>query len=67
VVVSETVEHLDERGRVTVKLPYRELLKEGYIQVLTPDGVLFRRVSRRPLRTRAPALDDVDADAMKDV
>ncbi|HUR69436.1 MAG TPA: hypothetical protein VM370_09335 [Candidatus Thermoplasmatota archaeon] len=63
--MAETIEHLDERGRVTVRAAYRELLKEGYVQVLTPDGVLFRRVSKRPLRTRAPALDNVDDEAMK--
>lgn len=65
--VGETAEHLDERGRVTVKAPFRKILKDGYVQVLTPDGVLFRRVSRRPLRSRAPALDDVDDEAMKDL
>lgn len=63
--MGEAVEHLDERGRVTVKPPYRQLLKDGYVQVLTPDGVLFRRVSRRALKSRAPALDSVDDEAMK--
>ena len=63
--MSEAVEHLDERGRVTVRPAFRKLLKEGYVQVLTPDGVLFRRVSRRPLKTRASALDNVDDEAMK--
>lgn len=63
-VTGEIVEHLDARGRVTIKAEYRERLKEGYIQILTPDGVLFRRVSKQPLRSRAPALDNVDDDAM---
>lgn len=66
-IVGEAVEHLDERGRVTVKGPFREILREGYVQVLTPEGVLFRKVSRRPLRSKAPALDNVDDEAMKDL
>jgi DNA-binding transcriptional regulator/RsmH inhibitor MraZ len=64
-LVTEAVEHLDERGRVTVKSAFRDVLKDGYVQVLTPDGVLFRRVSKRPLRTKAPALDNVDDEASK--
>ena len=63
--VTEAVEHLDERGRVTVRKEYRRVLENGYVQVLTPNGVLFRRVSTKPLRTKAPALDDVDEEAMK--
>jgi DNA-binding transcriptional regulator/RsmH inhibitor MraZ len=61
------VEHLDARGRVTVKAEYRDRLKDGYLQILTPDGVLFRRVSTRPLKTKARALDDVDDEAMADL
>jgi hypothetical protein len=43
------------------------MLRDGYVQVLTPDGVLFRRLSKRPLRSRAPALDTVDDEASKDI
>ncbi|GEM_PF-3993628 len=64
---AEAVEHLDARGRVTVKAAFRDRLKDGYVQILTPDGVLFRRVSTTPLRTKAPALDDVDGEAMADL
>lgn len=64
---ADIVERLDARGRVTVKAEYRDRLKDGYVQILTPDGVLFRRVSMRPLRSKAPALDDVDDDALADL
>jgi len=66
-VAEEVVEELDARGRVTVKAAYREHLRGGYVQILTPDGVLFRRVSKAPLKAKAPALDDVDDDAMADL
>lgn len=65
--MSESIERLDERGRVTIRPAFREHLRDGYVQVLTPDGVLFRKVSRRPLRTKAPALDSVDDEAAKDL
>ena len=65
--MAESVEHLDERGRVTIRPAFREHLRDGYVQVLTPDGVLFRKISRRPLRTKAPALDNVDDEAAKDL
>lgn len=65
--VSEAVEHLDERGRVTVKSEFRKHLEGGYIQVLTPRGVLFHKVPRGKLRTKAPALENVDEEAMKDL
>lgn len=65
--VGDTVEHIDQRGRITIKAAYRRHLEGGYVQVLTPEGVLIRRVSRRPLRTKAPALDDVDQEAMRDL
>lgn len=63
--MGEAVEHLDDRGRVTVKQQYRERLKDGYIQILTPDGVLFHAVSKKKLKAKAPALMDVDDEAMK--
>lgn len=63
--MSEAIEHLDARGRVTIKAPYRERLRHGYVQILTPDGVLFRAVTLAPMRTDAPALVNMDEDAMK--
>ena len=60
-----TVERLDDRGRATVKASFRKQLEQGYVQVLTPDGVLFRAVPKR-LKSRASARD-VDAEALKDV
>jgi len=65
--VTEAVEHLDDRGRVTVRAEFRSHLAEGYIQVLTPRGVLFHKVPTRKLKTKAPALDNVDDEAMKDL
>lgn len=65
--VADVVERLDERGRVTVRAEFRAFLSGGYVQVLTPEGVLFRRLSRRALRTKAPALDSVEAEAQKDL
>lgn len=58
------VERLDDRGRATVKPAYRDILRDGYVQVLTPEGVLFLVVPRR-FRSKAPALDDVDEVAME--
>lgn len=60
------VERLDDRGRATVKAPFREKLGRGYVQVLTPDGVLFRAVPEK-LKSRGPSRDDVDEEAMKDL
>lgn len=65
--MSEAVEHLDARGRVTVKLPFRDRLRDGYIQVLTPDGVLFYSVKGRKLKSKGSALADVDDEAAKDL
>lgn len=62
----KSVERLDDRGRGTVKPPFRAKLKDGYVQVLTPDGVLFMAV-RRHIRSRAPSLVSVDEEALKDV
>lgn len=61
---SAHVERLDERGRATVRPDFRNVLKDGYVQVLTPEGVLFLVVPRR-FRSKAPSLDDVDDVAME--
>ncbi len=66
-LVSDAVEHLDERGRVTVRAAFRRHLQGGYIQILTPDGVLFHAVKRKKIRSNASALDNVDDEALKDV
>lgn len=65
VMAASHIEHLDERGRVTVKAPYRGRLRRGYVQVLTKDGVLFAAVPER-IRADAPSLANVDDEAMKD-
>lgn len=60
-----TVERLDDRGRATVKGPFRKRLEHGYVQVLTPDGVLFRAIPPR-LRSRGSS-ERVDEEALKDL
>lgn len=60
------LDHLDERGRATVKPRFRPMLRDGFVQILTPDGVTFARPTRR-LKTDAPSLGDVDDEALRDV
>jgi hypothetical protein len=65
-MAGDAVEHLDERGRATVKAKFRPLLEGGYVQVLTPDGVLFAAVPAR-IKSKAPSLVNVDDAALSDV
>jgi hypothetical protein len=52
-MASDPVDHLDDRGRATVRPKFRARLAEGFVQILTPDGVLLASVPKR-VRSRAP-------------
>lgn len=41
------VSRLDERGRLTIRHEFRDLLGEKVLQILTPHGVLLRPVPDR--------------------
>ncbi|MFQ6013348.1 MAG: hypothetical protein ACE5LS_06865 [Thermoplasmata archaeon] len=38
------VDRLDKRGRLTIRRPFRRLLGDRVVQILTPHGVLLRPV-----------------------
>lgn len=63
---SSRIDHLDDRGRATVRPEFRAALDAGYVQVRTPDGVLFVAVVPH-IPAAGPSLDDVDDEAMKDL
>lgn len=65
-VPPEPVDRLDDRGRATVSPAFRARLRDGFVQVLTPDGVLFAPVATH-IKAAGPSLDDVDDEAAKDL
>lgn len=48
-----------------MKSRFRGRLARGFVQVLTPDGVLLAAVPKR-VRSEAPALASVDDEALRD-
>ena len=51
----ENTTRLDDRGRLTIRRPYRKILRDRVVQILTPHGVLLRPVpDTLPDRGRLP-------------